>query len=533
MSNRKSTGTLSDSGETLSSDKPLGDVVVVGAGPIGCSVAALVARTGKAQSVKVFERQAKSHCNPSVTGPSVQTDEDGIRKQNSRSYSMRLSPRGTRTLTSIGVDINDSDFFVILSGAFFREVGVKSRNPQFVKDTKGEARITSRMGLTNVTFDAALAVGVQFSFQHSAQALDVANRKVCFRRLDEGQIDPDNSLCFVSYDLLIACDGVYSFVRDELSRLGFISCTQIAEDAAYKSVSLPPSRYMKGREKFDVDENTWDKAIHFWSGPRTNPFEYFSILSAPDLLVQGTDLYQDLSVTRLYLRQRKEKSYRPGVVVFSGSADKQLLATEDNVAKFFIQNHPDIVDAWEEYDRETNQEPGTCLRHFSAETCSRQWNTDIRSVFCSKLAHDNIVLIGDAGSAMSPSFGQGAVCGLESAYLLIEALKAANFDIQKGLNAFSSGRLKDVRDCVRLSREFAQYRPFRHREVRFAMLLRAIGRMFLPFLVEPLDLFRDLQDPAVPYSTVYAKVRNSILALRFFWLICGVLLFKGFAAIFC
>lgn len=91
---------------------------------------------------------------------------------------MKMNLRSMRTLATIGVDLDDKDFFALPRGTVYRTPGQNSRNPTFVPDTKGDARFTSRMHLVNLTFDAALKQGVRFFFEHSAKAVNFENKTV-------------------------------------------------------------------------------------------------------------------------------------------------------------------------------------------------------------------------------------------------------------------------------------------------------------------------------------------------------------------
>lgn len=286
------------------------------------------------------------------------------------------------------------------------------------------------------------------------------------------------------------------------------------EAVRYKVVWLPPARSMTAGARFELDGDAWEEAAHIWKTPNFALFKTFFMLSFPDFLCEGSAWFQDVNEARMHSQEERIRSGRTGVLVFSAEMDQKFLSTDDQVACFFRQNYPDIVDGFTELDAERRVEPGVSFDEFCAETAARPWIANVRNLFCSRLAVGNVVLLGDPAQAMAPSIGQGAACGLEYAYVLAETLKANKFQVYDALSDYSASRLADAHGCVELSQRIALYKPFSFYEFVSAVLFRTLLQKALPFLITPCNVFDDCQTPSVSYGSVSAKVNLAIWVQR-------------------
>ncbi|CBN77907.1 conserved unknown protein [Ectocarpus siliculosus] len=95
----------------------------------------------------------------------------------------------------------------------------------------------------------------------------------------------------------------------------------------------------------------------------------------------------------------------------------------------------------------------------------------LRSTYCSRLAHGRIVLIGDAAHSMWASLGQGVNSALEDCRVLAQVLDSAaegeaaaaqGIDVPGALEAFNEQRLEDATAaCVLSERGMGGARTFR------------------------------------------------------------------------
>ncbi|AKG24659.1 FAD-dependent oxidoreductase [Calothrix sp. 336/3] len=256
----------------------------------------------------------------------------------------------------------------------------------------------------------------------------------------------------VSYDLLVGADGANSYIRAYLEKNANFHCEQEYIPDFYKSLFFQ----------------------------RTNPSQGIEFA--------GNKIHtSNLDKTRIILVPQLDNQLN-GVIIF-GSQDNPLvnLSTQEEVIAFFQDNFPDFAPLM-------SPEEATALlqRPFAR----------VLTVRCDRFHQgDNILLIGDAVHAVSPSIGQGCNSSLEDVFVLGELLEKYDDDWSQVLPSFSQKRIPDVHAL----RELSDYSFPRNKLLVAEFFLRlSLGRFFhklFPRLFVPF-LFDLILDTDIPYSQI-------------------------------
>ena len=471
-----------------SSDEPddrRKSAVVVGAGPAGALAAVYLANLG--WRVRVFERRPPGPNAPrdagTETATGTGTGTNVPERPPDRSYNVVLTPRGLGALDAAGVVLPESRA-VRLAGNVRHLPGATTRTSQF----RGAVAV-NRGALADAIVDAATRAGesaggsVEFHHRREVRAVDFASRRAEFIPVDESnRIDGSNASASagpassVSYDLLVAADGVNSAVRRMLRDDGSVAVEQNTDEMEFKTVRLPPPTDPDHRDAF-----------HVW------PSGLASMLAPPD--PEGT-----LSAVLIL----------PGAGVERGKGKKKTetwdeIRTEDDVAALFRDVFPDAFGV--------DGEDGTPVappRETIRDVLRQRARPGGITTTCSHLvAHGgSVALVGDAAHSVWPSLGQGANAALETSMYLGAAIESKPDDLAGAMRYFDEVRGPQVRAVGRLSESGFGGKNRRAGNAAFFAKLAALSLLHrvCPLLFDKPALTR-INDPAWGYDDVEEETR--------------------------
>jgi len=204
---------------------------------------------------------------------------------------------------------------------------------------------------------------------------------------------------------IIACDGVFSKLRDSLEKAKYISAKIEPLPQLYKSFKISDCK--------DLDPY----AMHVWARGA------FAFVAQP---VTETRFAAALLLNR------------------TGSPSFESLNNEKQIASFFDSYFPDLKHLIPDW-----------LEQFQASKCGEMYSVYLDSWHIPP----NLLLMGDAAHGMAPFFGQGVNSGFEDALvfttLLADLLKTHSFKeaFSTSMVEFNQRRLPDGHAITRMSRE--------------------------------------------------------------------------------
>ncbi|MEW9520529.1 FAD-dependent oxidoreductase [Streptomyces tubercidicus] len=424
--------------------------VVVGAGPVGCLAAQVLARHGYA--VEVYEKR------PHYV-------EHGLR-YDGRTINLSLSPRGvaaltgTGTATSTATGVRGFAELARLAVPMRRRVrhepdGRTGVGPYGSDDWQNLSVDRNDLNL-HLMKGAEAAPAVRFVFDAECAEVDFAARRVTFT-------GPAGRPFEAGYDLLVGADGAHSAVRGRLAAQGLTRVEQRAAGAEYREITLVPPKAPAGQEHFDSG------AIHVW------PRDGFFMVGLPNL--DGS-----LRCTLVL----------PGDGEGSGPANRDAatttfadLATEEALGDFLRRHFPDAA----AHHRPVRTGP------------ARSPVSSIPLVTCDPVVHgDSVLLMGDAAHTLAPFLGQGVNLGLEDCAALDRLLSAHRGEPADVLARFQQERVPEHQAAAALS--LANYAELNSADPA----PRNAGAAPLPTLVNFLSSsYREALD-------VYAGARRAVTA---------------------
>lgn len=359
-------------------------VSVVGAGPVGCTLATLLARRGA--EVVVWEQRPDMRRADLAAG---------------RSINLVLTRRGLRALERVGLREAVLDLTVPVLGRMMHELDGALAYQPYGKDESERNYSVSRGVLNCCLLDAAEAAGAKIHFDQALVAMHPgadadSPTRLFFERPNshcaDGEI-VERRLVEHSSELVFGCDGAPSAVRQALSEFGVVVDRVEMLDYGYKELRFPAA----ADGSYPMEES----ALHIW--PR-----------GVDMLMGLANLDGSFTGT-VYLPQ-------------SGPGSFAELVTPEEVRAFFGAQYPDAVPMLGDFEAEFLEHPTGSLGTVRCEP----FHLDGR-----------VLLVGDAGHGIVPFFGQGLNSGFEDCVVLDDLL-----DISASLTdafvTFSASRKPDV-----------------------------------------------------------------------------------------
>lgn len=266
------------------------------------------------------------------------------------------------------------------------------------------------------------------------------------------------------FDHLVAADGGYSTIRKHLVELGMVQSTEKVIPDDYRTIFLE-SHSEDGTVSLDRDK------LHGWLFP-AKKYNGLRIISAP--VVVGCV---------------------SGAIIFNRGHDPFVGMTSVSDVKDYFERLCPTSLARVISDTE------------AAELLARPTSTQV-SVRCDRLSvHDKVLLLGDAGHAVSASVGQGCNSSLQDVQVFCGMLDRYQDDWSKALSAYTTERLPDAHAVSGLS----DYATPRTAWMKAEWMVRIILRKVLPtwlgkFLLRPMPN-ELLMETSLPYSDILRQTQ--------------------------
>ncbi|CAM9713069.1 unnamed protein product [Sphacelaria rigidula] len=395
-------------------------------------------------------------------------EESKIAGPTSRSWNVILFDRGNDALKGAGLDLLEEagDFVVTVAGRV-RHNAKQKRAAGMADGTKSICRGDLAMALLN---KARQSPRVKVHFGCTFSTMDVRKRVATFEREDGQALES-------SFDMLVGADGVNSRVRRALQDHAAGFTVREQEDEKAFKVFEAPVMDMEGAEE------SWMSCIHSSNSKKG------SITASPR---------SDGVITAALILPKE------GKVTF-----ETLMSTTQDVREYFGRNHPGIFG------------PEGPHEAFARNFLEQRPKT-LRTIYCSQLALESVVLIGDAAHAMSASLGQGTNCALEDCQILAQVLAAEIdqaattkvIDIPKVLEAYGRLRLEEVHAVCTLSNIASMISTRKilvAQLVLTVMLSKTLGRL-APKVFPPPSLFSVSDSSKSFRSILRGVVRESGVA---------------------
>lgn len=308
-----------------------------------------------------------------------------------RGFGIAVNPRGQHALKQLGISLPSDDCGVKFEGSLRHTNKGTSMTP----NSDGVVCVDRGALARHMVVQAqANYPDVNFKFGMTCKAVDISGRMVWF------QTAGGDDLC-VKYDLLVAADGANSAVREALATAGAISYTREENQRDYKSFLLDQQLWASDPE-YHNKMLTWasvdGSVTRMWAVPNPDG-------TAQGMLTLYKGAFEGLQTREDYVRLLATK--------FSGVKDNMLQAIAERCAEAPVSGG------------------GTMVK-------------------CSRLYSDRVVLVGDAGHSMFPALGQGCNSAIESAAVLVDAIRGSR-SIETALEAYSGERLPETAAAADMS----------------------------------------------------------------------------------
>ena len=317
-----------------------------------------------------------------------------------RSINLALSERGWRALEEVGMAEEIRKQAIPMRGRMIHDLEGNLNFQPYGKDDQAIYSVSrSNLNLSLIQ-KAASFPHVEFHFETRCNDLDLRQKTLLLEK--NGQETK------VSTEVLLGTDGAFSAVRMALQKTDRFDYSQTYLSHGYKELSILPSP--EGMHRLEKN------ALHIW------PRQQFMLIALPNI---------DGSFTcTLFLALEGEVSFAN-------------LQTESQIMAFFKKYFADTIPLIPNLVQEFTQNPTSSLL----------------TVRCSKWAHEQTAVLGDAAHAIVPFYGQGMNAGFEDCRVLNELLEKQPSDWHKILQVFQNERVKNANAIADLAlRNFIEMR---------------------------------------------------------------------------
>ncbi|KAH9509151.1 hypothetical protein Btru_049221 [Bulinus truncatus] len=448
------------------------NVVVVGAGLVGCVVGIFLKRNG--HRVTIYE---------TFEDPRTWSEE------RARSINLTMSPRGQFALREIGLEDRVLEQGVLATGRIVHDgKGNKFPSPY---NERGEGIVSLRRTRLNAFLieEAASTHHIPFHFQHTFERSETFSQngttitEFTFKKTAEKK----EEIIKVRADLLIGADGAHSAVRRDIfdqKKLDLFK--QEYHDHGYMELVVPAGRDGKPQMELEM--------LHIW------PRGEFMLITFPN----------------------KDNSFS-GTLFMPFNKFEEITRSEAQLLRFFNAEFPDLVRlVGEPY-----------LQHHFIENRNRPGRLISNQV--QPYGTDNMLLLGDAAHAMVPFFGQGMNAGFEDCLILDRIFHKyghSKGNLRKVLQEFSENRCKDGHAISEMA--FKHYVELRSDIAGVAFYVRkfidnTLFRMFPKSWVPEYTMvaFTDM-----PYSVCRKEIERQKCIITGTIVFCGIAFFAVLIAIF-
>ncbi|MFW6295756.1 MAG: FAD-dependent oxidoreductase [Halothece sp.] len=365
---------------------------------------------------------------------------------NSRTYPITLNERAFNALRPIeGLEnLVKENTIPILGSVFHRSKG-KTRSstrekPLYCIDRTELVKVLLSELITKSNSDQLTTY-----FNCNLEKLDSNKKQATFQNEDQETLT-------ISYDLLIGTDGANSAVRKSFLDTPLFELEQRYVNDDYKTLFLPKT----AADKLKIQE-----AIHSWR--------------------------HENGTTLLLVPQAGNTA--SGVVTFPrGNSQIPQLSSSTEVLGFFNEHFPEI---------------GQVLPESEAQSFLEKKPSTVLTIRCNRYHQgDNVLIMGDAAHAVSPSLGQGCNAALEDVFILNNLLNEYDDNYAKVFSQFTLRRRPDAHAL----QEMSDYAFPKSKSLFIELILRRKLfqnlHSFFPKLF-PLFLFDMVSNTTLPYSEIY------------------------------
>lgn len=308
-----------------------------------------------------------------------------------------------------------------------------------------------RRGLNELLLDAADAEdNVTLHFEHELQHMDVESGEVTFRN------GKNRKQVTRRADFILGCDGAYSAVRLELTKVSRLDFSQSYIQHGYKEFCIPAT----GDGKWKFPENY----LHIW--PRCD----YMLIALPN--ADGTFT----------------------ATLFYPHAAFEAIQSDEDILGLFSEQFPEALEAMgkEQVVQDYRNNPTGSLV----------------TMRCSKYHHkDKVLLLGDAAHAMVPFYGQGMNAGFED-LLVLNGLLGGCQDRAEAFSEYSRVRGPDAHAICDLAlynywemSTGVNSTCFRIKRALAGLIHRIAPRAFVP-------LYTMVAFSTIPYAEVVRRNRR-------------------------
>ncbi len=317
-----------------------------------------------------------------------------------RSINLALSQRGWRALEEVGMAEEIRKQAIPMRGRMIHDLEGNLNFQPYGKDDQAIYSVSRSNLNVSLIQKAASFPHVEFHFETRCNDLDLRQKTLLLEK--NGQETK------ISTEVLLGTDGAFSAVRMALQKTDRFDYSQTYLSHGYKELSILPTH--EGTHRLEKN------ALHIW------PRQQFMLIALPNL---------DGSFTcTLFL-------------AFEGEVSFANLQTENQIMAFFKKYFADIIPLIPNLVQEFSQNPTSSLL----------------TVRCSKWAHEQTAVLGDAAHAIVPFYGQGMNAGFEDCRVLNELLEEQPSDWNKILQVFQNERIINANAIADLAlRNFIEMR---------------------------------------------------------------------------
>ncbi|XP_068629342.1 kynurenine 3-monooxygenase [Battus philenor] len=400
---------------------------------------------------------------------------EDIRKMPSmrgRSINLALSVRGRKALKGVGLEEQMiRDHGIPMVGRYIHRVDGSTYVIPYDARTNQCIYSVGRNYLNSLLLkESEKYENVEKYFNHKLISANLQKGSLTFQKTK------DNDIVEVNADLIIGADGAYSAVRKAMMKEPLFDYSQKYIEHGYMELCIPPGE--------DGESQMPSQYLHIW--PRGN----FMMIALPN---------QDKTWT---------------VTLFMPFVKFNEIDSEEKLLSFFGKNFADAIPLIGKKKLIEDYFSGSALPLVSVKC--RPYNIK-----------DKALLIGDAGHAVVPFYGQGMNAGFEDCTILDELFQKHNDNIKNILTEFSNERWKDVFAVSDLA--MYNYVEMRDLVTRPSYLFRKTIDDFLFWLIPNLwvPLYNSVSFTNMPYSQCVKNRQFQDKIFKTFIAFVGLLTFSG------
>ena len=301
-----------------------------------------------------------------------------------RSINLALSNRGIKALKGAGVYDKITNDLIPMHGRIIHDKNGETNMQPYGKEGQFINSV-SRNDLNCMLVEEAEKLNVHYLFDHQCESVDTDTSEITLK-------DPNGVLFVEPADLIVGADGAFSAVRNTLQFKPGFNYSQMYLEHGYKEFHIPSQD-----NDFALDPN----GLHIW------PRKSFMFIALPN---------PDKSFTcTLFFRLKGEESF-------------ESIQTDKEINEFFESNFKDLIPLTPDLIGQYHNNPTSTLV----------------TIKCSPWLNNRTLLVGDASHAIVPFYGQGMNSGFEDCTVLMQHLKAHDFNFDIALEEFQKERIKDA-----------------------------------------------------------------------------------------